>query len=206
MRNFDADIAAELAKEILHVFFMLEFQFASDTYRYNDMDIDVYASGKKFSPVSFKFENLSGSAGLAVESFDVEIDDTNLGISSIILNEDVRNKTAILYLGVVTSAQEIVTEEFLRGIVGGWKILDDNIVRISITNEMVLWNKRTLRSHAPTCPWTFKGTECAYAGAQTWCDQSHDRCYDLSNTDNFGGFRFLPSIMERKIWWGRTPK
>lgn len=206
MRNFDASIAAELAKEILTVFYMLELQFDSGTYRYNDTDIDVYDSlGNKFNPVSFRFENISGSASLAVESIDIDIDDTNLGIGAILLNEDVRNKPAILYLGVVTSANVIVTEEFWRGIVGGWELMDDNIARISITNEMILWNKKCLRSHSATCSWTFKGTECGYSGALTWCDQSYDRCTALSNTTKFGGFRFLPSIMEKNIWWGKAP-
>jgi hypothetical protein len=49
-------------------------------------------------------------------------------------------------------------------------------------------------------------TECAYLGDETWCDQSYARCVTLGNSDNFGGFRFLPSLMEKDIWWGKVPK
>lgn len=44
--------------------------------------------------------------------------------------------------------------------------------------------------------------ECHYGGAQDWCDQTYERCKMLANKDNFGGFRFLPYIMEKEIWWG----
>lgn len=45
---------------------------------------------------------------------------------------------------------------------------------------------------------------CRYNGASTWCDFSWDRCLTLSNTTNFGGFRWLSYIVDKKIWWGKT--
>jgi hypothetical protein len=51
----------------------------------------------------------------------------------------------------------------------------------------------------------YEVTECAYIGGSLWCDQSYERCVSLDNDENFGGFRFLPSLMEKDIWWGRVP-
>ena len=45
--------------------------------------------------------------------------------------------------------------------------------------------------------------QCLYAGAETWCDRTYARCTVLGNTDNFGGFRWLPSIIDKEVWWGR---
>jgi len=45
--------------------------------------------------------------------------------------------------------------------------------------------------------------QCLYAGGETWCDRTYARCLVLGNTDNFGGFRWLPSIIDKEIWWGR---
>ena len=36
-----------------------------------------------------------------------------------------------------------------------------------------------------------------------WCDGSYDRCLLMDNTANFGGFRWLPALQDRKIWWGQ---
>jgi hypothetical protein len=51
--------------------------------------------------------------------------------------------------------------------------------------------------------WYLVGT-CRYTGAETWCDRSWDRCSTLANTVNFGGFRYLPSIVGKQIFWGQS--
>ena len=99
--------------------------------------------------------------------------------------------------------RSLLVQEFIRGFISSWELSSDNQVRISIKNEAMLWAKKTLRIHSSSCPWVFKGTECGYSGTATWCDRNYARCGELLNTDNYGGFRFLPSIMEREIWWGR---
>ena len=203
MRNFDANISAEINKENFTYFFMIELQLAS-TYRFNDSDVPIYNSGNLFSPRSFNFGDLRGSTSLAVENIDVEIDDADQVIGSVILNEDARNKTAILYFGVIDSGSTVRSREIIRGIIGGWEMYDDSTVKITITNDLVLWNKKCLRPQSSSCPWAFKGTECAYSGSETWCDQSYDRCSILSNTAYFGGDRFMPALVEKEIWWGRT--
>jgi hypothetical protein len=205
MKAFDAALVAELTKEVVRPFFLFEMQL-TETWRYNDIDIDIYDdSGNKFSPVAFEFGNISGSYDMSVESIDININDTDRAITTILLGEDVRNKTAILYFGAILSTGGIKYQEFMRGIIGGWELYDDNKAKITITSEMVLWNKKSLRPQSSTCPWAFKGIdgECGYTGAETACDKSYDRCLELGNNANFGGDRFLPSIVAREIWWGK---
>ncbi len=52
--------------------------------------------------------------------------------------------------------------------------------------------------------WYIPGT-CRYAGDETTCDKSWDRCAELENTDNFGGKRWLTWLQEKILWWGRVP-
>ncbi len=47
------------------------------------------------------------------------------------------------------------------------------------------------------CQWKFKGTECAYAGAETTCNKTKQRCKEIGNYTRFGGF---PSIPSRKVY------
>ena len=176
------------------------------TYRITDGDIPIIHEGETFLPIAFKFGDISGSATLAVESIDIEIDDTGKTLAAIVLNEDIRNKWAILSVGAIDSEYVVHVQEFLRGIIGGWQLYDENTLKITITNELVLWNKKPLRIQMSSCPWVFKGTECAYSGAESTCDQTYERCRFLSNTDNFGGDRFINSLMQKEIWWGRTQK
>ncbi len=204
MRNFDPDMVAELAKEVVEAFCLLEFQF-TETYRYCDRDVSVFVDGNRFYPLGFSFDNISLSSNMSVDSVAMTIDNTNRVFSGILLNEDVRNKPAIVKVGVrLTDGSEIV-EDLFTGIVASWDIEGDSKVKIEIANEFILWNKKTLRKHSASCPWSFKGSDCKYAGtAITMCDKTYDTCLTLGNEANFGGFRFIPVIADQQLYWGRT--
>ena len=204
MRNFDPDMVAELAKEVVEAFCLLEFQF-TETYRYCDRDVSVFVDGNRFYPLGFSFDNISLSSNMSVDSVAMTIDNTNRVFSGILLNEDVRNKPAIVKVGVrLTDGSEIV-EDLFTGIVASWDIEGDSKVKVEIANEFILWNKKTLRKHSASCPWSFKGSDCKYAGtAITMCDKTYDTCLTLGNEANFGGFRFIPVIADQQLYWGRT--
>jgi hypothetical protein len=205
VRNFDAGLAAELAKSAYRFFNAVEFQFTTPAY-YTDFQYPLYIGGNKYEPIGMKIGSIATAAIMSADKVTLEIDDTNLGISAILLNEDARNKAAVITFGAVGSDFQIIASaEMFRGFIDGWE-LKEPTAEITIVNEFILWRKKTLRTAQATCPWLFKGTECTYAGAETWCDRSYERCQTLSNDANFGGFRFLPSIMDKEIWWGRIPK
>lgn len=203
MKSFDSNITAELAKEMAASFFFIEMQFGT-TYRYTDCDVDMYHGGNKYDHFPFSISNVVNSAGLSVDSLELELSNVDLAISSIVMGESIAGKTCILSFFMVTSNYTIIAaEELFRGMVAEWELTEDKL-RIKLVNEFIFWSKRTLRTCQASCRWEFKGSECTYSGAENWCDQSYDRCIALANTDNFGGFRFLPSLEEKKIWWGTT--
>jgi hypothetical protein len=208
VRNFDADVAAELAKEVLYYFNLIEFQFAN-TYCYTDRDASVFHGGNRYYPRSYKFNNIALSGSMSVDKVSISMDNTDRVFSGILLNEDVRNKPVIISFGVRVKPEglpeEDLVETLFTGILAGWDIEGDSKVKIEVANEFILWNKKTLRKHAASCPWAFKGEECGYGGsAKSICDKSYDTCVLLGNQTHFGGFRFLPVIAEKEIWWGRT--
>lgn len=249
MRLITADILAEWQKENYRTFSMVEFDF-NTIYRFNDTEDSIYDENSAlFVPRTFTFDNINASAGMAVAQIDIVIDNTDQIISAILLNEDVRNNTVKLYVGVVAETEiltpviggdtltlttesgdtltteagdtlitegtevtsytraiqtAIHTQEYMRGFVSSWELSSDNKAIISIKNEFVLWQKKALRIQQSSCPWPFRGLECGYSGSEMVCNKTFGKCLALGNNNNFGGFRFLPSIMEKEIWWGRN--
>lgn len=101
-------------------------------------------------------------------------------------------------------ADGAVTE--FEGTIDSWDP-DEEDIRITLSSPMMQWTQKTQAVQSALCRWKiFKGTECAYAGDQSWCDRTYSRCSALANTANFGGERFLPSIINKDIWWGAIPK
>ena len=97
--------------------------------------------------------------------------------------------------------QPVAVDDVFYGLVQGWDLSEERL-QLRLVSELALWRKRALRPATASCPWEFKGSECGYSGDAEWCNQSYLRCQALNNTNNFGGFRFLPAIMEANIWWG----
>lgn len=206
MRNIDATLTAELAKEAFAHFFLVRHGFSTEQ-RFTDWDIPVYYDSEKYSPRAFTFGDIVTAAGMSVDRVTIDYDNVDRVVSTALLSEDCRNKEINVYVACnITSENNQVVEELFRGLLDSWTIIGDRTVAIEIANELILWNKKTLRNHAATCPWAFKGTECGYSGEESWCDQSYERCLALSNDAQFGGFRFLPAVAEKEIWWGRQPK
>ena len=84
---------------------------------------------------------------------------------------------------------------------------DRKEANISLISHLCDWEVICPRRvHSPTCPWVFKGTECGYSGAETWCDFTKSRCVELSNQANFGGFEYIGSLMNQVPYWGEREK
>jgi len=91
--------------------------------------------------------------------------------------------------------------EIFSGFVTDWR-LTEQTAEINLGSEFMLWRKKALRLPTPSCFWSFKGTECDYGGVESWCDQSVERCKELSNYASFGGRRWIAAVETEKVWWG----
>jgi len=121
---------------------------------------------------------------------------------------EILKQTSDSIVPVITETSSIsiaASLELFEGIIDNWK-MEEGRISVEVTNIFARWQRRTLSRHSPSCRWpVFKGTYCTYTGSGTWCDRSYKRCLTLGNQDNFGGFRWLPSIIDKEIWWGKIP-
>lgn len=206
MKTISTAINAQLEAEQFQYFYTVELRLTGTTLYYTDCDRPVHYNNIRYYPAPLGFADIAYAAALSVDQVTVEMGNADLTLSAYLLGEDARNKTIIISFGVMDSTGTVVgLTGLFRGIIGEWDLTEDRAT-IRALNELVLWRKRPLRSASATCPWVFKGTECAYAGAGSWCDQSYSRCAGLNNQAHFGGFRFLPALMEKQVWWGRVPR
>ena len=206
MKTISTAINAQLEAEQFVYCYTVEIRFGAGTVYYTDADRAVHYSDIRYSPIPISFADIAYAAALSVDQVTVEFGNANLTMSAYLLGEDARNRTIIISHAVLNSAGTCLgLTNLFQGIIGEWEITEDRAT-IRALNELVLWRKRPLRTASATCPWVFKGTECGYAGAGAWCDQSFSRCAELANQANFGGFRFLPALMEKQLWWGRVPR
>lgn len=230
MRSIPTGILAELAKTSWTEFTGVSLTINSTEYLYTDADTPVVVGSDRYEPRKFTFQTISYSkanivsrASLRMENVDEIF--TSLFVGSVVQGSEVAIKKIVLpdeKVIRVTEGGDIritedgkirITESYLtpvavttfEGTIDDWN-LDESVVDIAIASALQRWSQKTLSNYAPSCRWkVFKGTECGYSGSATTCDRSYQRCVDLGNQANFGGFRWLPSIQDKPIWWGKKP-
>ena len=227
MRNINAAIITAIESGTIKPFFLLELYIDAVYYRYTDCDVPIQAGGEfefvddddfefvddadfvwentaRFEPRGFSVAPIEYSTRTVIDSVKIELDNLDDVFTAIFIGGTPQDSAATLKQILMSNEYTRVADPVIlfQGEIDSWD-LGETKVNFTITSEFVKWSQRTLAKHSPSCRWKkFKGTECAYAGAGAWCDRTFARCSALANTDNFGGFRWLPSIVDKEIWWG----
>lgn len=84
----------------------------------------------------------------------------------------------------------------------------DTKIRITLDDGTYHWSKITDVVDANTLTINDAFTAGTVSGGNAvetfaWCDHSWERCGELSNTANFGGFRWCSYLQDKQIKWGR---
>lgn len=208
MRTIDSSIITQMGSGAVRPFLLLEMNIDGTHYYYTDCDVPIAVSGCTYTPRGFKLEPIRYSMNDYVDSMRFATDNLDDTFTSAFVGGTphkglVKLSMAVFDTAAVPSIIDVPVPLF-EGIIDEWS-LNESEVSITVSSLLVTWNNRTLAKHSSSCRWKqFKGRECGYRGTETWCDRSYTRCAALGNQANFGGFRWLPSIADKEVWWGRN--
>ena len=209
MRVIDESVLAAFESGEIRSFALISVDIGENELRFTDCDIPLAYDGDLYVPRDFSIKNISYSLSKFVDQMTLEIDNLDEELTSTFVAGTPQGSTVIVSVIVLDSDLSIISSAattLFEGEIGPWG-LDEEKISITVTNQFSRWNQKTLTRHSASCRWkAFKGTECTYSGAETWCDRTYSRCVALGNQANFGGFRWLPSIVDKDIWWGSVPK
>jgi len=194
----------------------------STYYRYTDCDVPLnlgsyvdYIDGEwvlqsgdaeVYQPRKFVVESIRYSIADIVDQMKIDIDDMDYALAPVFIGGTPEGEAIKLQNVVLNPDNHIIGGAMLyfEGEIDGWN-RDEVKLSVIATNLFSQWAQKTTARHSASCRWkAFKGTECGYSGDAAWCDRTYGKCGELANTANFGGFRFLPDLVGKQIWWGGT--
>lgn len=195
--------------DLLMPFYLFKLEFTTPLY-YTDTDITVVWSGDSYSPIPISIGGLGKSTTNFSETLTIQMQNVDRAVATIILNEMVQGKTATVYrsawmdVGSYTAPAIVFQGQFDSvAIEEGYETAE---ATMEIKNDFVRWDMAVPRANfAGNCQWSFKSTTpgCQYTGAASLCNKTWERCTELANTHRFRGFRWLPMLQDKEIWWGR---
>jgi len=205
MRPIDSSALEQLRAESFKPFYLLRLQMSSGDIYYTTCDVPIVYDSIRYEPLSFEVGSASYGAGNILDSIKLRVDNTNQVFSSYLVGETVQGNECEISLVLVGDDNQPLANSKItvfKGSIDSWE-LDEEQVSMTISTEFA-WDLITTARQTPSCRWKkFKGSRCKYSGSETWCDRSYARCQALGNTANFGGFRFLPDLELKEVWWGK---
>lgn len=211
MRSLPTQMLTELAggtDGTNAIAYLVDLFLPAETVRLTDSDIDIRHEGVWYRSRSMAFGETGHAIGPTAESVTIEIDNVDLLVSGWLQGIEIRGRRWRQRLVALNAHAQVVGSMIVfDGIVDSGSA-DRRTGTLRITSHMIWWQRRIpRRDHAASCPWTYRDpVTCRYTGAAPDCDKSWEQCQGRANSINFGGFRWLPALQQRQIWWGRVPR
>lgn len=212
-RTYSTTIQDEFQSKELRPFYLLSMTIGGTTYRYTDCDVPIVLTNT-YNPRGFSFQPVKYSMGSVVDQLTFSIDNLDSTFTALFTGSTPQGSATTLQIVVLDDSYDIVSGAvtIFEGELDSWD-LNEAVLKATVTNQFHQWTQTTLSKHPPSCRWKVfnsstlgsSGVECASTAGAAWCDRTYARCLALNNSTNFGGFRYLPSLVDKDIWWGKVP-
>ena len=211
-RYLDLETLNELGSDEMFPFFCLDFTDGVTDYKYTTLDVPItlnVSGGPSgvYEPRGFQFEGINYTLSNVMDDATIKIDNLDSVLTPIFVTDDIEEQPASIYLGIMNTAADATNEVLITILLFTGEIdsfdIDETEIRMVIGSIFSRWGHQSNNTHPSSCRWKlFKGVECQYSGDAASCDRVYETCVTLDNTANFGGFRWLPSIENKKIQFG----
>ncbi len=188
---------------------LFEFYLTAGTQFFTTCDRPLLYAGNTYEPFPIQIGEIKKSSMGLTDDVTIVLSNVSRDIAALLLAETFRGKRAVIRRVFLSDAYTItvpfVVFDGLVDEVTGKEEKDSSVIVATLTTDLAYWQKSIPgRQYQATCQWAFKSTGCGYAGAQTWCNRTWERCKALSNQARYSGFRHLPKLESMPIWWGKT--
>lgn len=202
MKYISPAVEAYFESERYKLALFVSMDIGSTQLRYTSWSLPVLYNSKVYEPRGMDFENANYSTGRIVDEATFTLDDTDRVIYSALYGYVPDESEVKLRLVVLDELDKPVIDPFVLflGFLDRWDYSPGKI-SISATSIFSQWMKSPSEVFSGSCRYKeFKGPLCNYSGTgAVYCDRTYDTCKMLGNTANYGGFRFLPSKVNKLL-------
>lgn len=198
MRNIDQNLLDSLSSEEYRPCILLFLTDIEQELRYTTWDYPVSYNSQVFNPRGMEIGSIKYGTSSVVESVSAKIDDVDRTMYSFLTSPTYGIAGATVSIAVLDNYGQLIgASDVFSGEVSEWSYSPAN-ASLRISSIFVQWSTVTTKVFSGSCRWSmFKGVECKYTGVGRSCDRTYKQCEEYSNTDNFGGFRWIHSLEDK---------
>lgn len=199
MRQTNTHITELKNKPTLEYYTLFELYVSeSNVLRYVSNDNEIIFDGKTYIPYPISYSQVPENSNNEIETMQVTVSNVNRAVQQLLESNEMRSakvKIIIVFKEKLTEPTAKIEDTFY---IDSYELNEQTVILTLSTKFDVLGVQLPGRVFTRTyCRWQFKSNYCKYAGTETECSKKLDRCIELSNTLNFGGF---PGIPPKKVY------
>lgn len=200
MKTLDPAIITAFESTSYRQAVLLGIEVSGYNLKFTDWDHKLFFSGDKYVPRGMSIKSINYGESNIVSSLSLVLDDVDRGMYETFGElgpgrYPVKLRISVLdELGVILGAYVAFS-----GFASQWEYTPGSL-RLKVSSIFDQWGRVTISRFSASCRWkVFRGNECKYPGPGAECDRTYSQCVAYENIDNFGGFRWLPSLVNRNI-------
>ena len=203
MQNLDAvskvEKNAPLSKPVF-VYTINDYDGLGNHLHFAEYDADIIYDGVTYTKFPIKHEFTSENTQNQIDGVVVSVSNVSRLIEAYLMNYNLRGKRVdiiMIWMDHLDDADAHKTQSyFIDTYTATEEAVSFNLTSKFDLMDVALPGRTCLRNY---CSSVFKSTECGYAGAETTCNKTLQKCRELSNQVRFGGF---PSVPTDRVYAG----
>lgn len=190
----------KLQNRPVFLYTVFDYDGANNNLYYAGYDADVVFDGVTYLKFPITHDQIGENTAAEIDQVKITVSNVTRSIQQYLESYDLRGKRVSIkqvFIDHLTDATCFLEDFFYIDSYSA----DVQSAQFTCTGKFDVLQLRipARKFWRNYCPWRFKGTECAYAGAETTCNKTFARCEELANKSRFGGF---PSIPSHRIFIG----
>lgn len=170
----------------------------SNDLLFAEHDLNITFNGELYTAFPITHEFIEESGNQEIPQIKVRASNVSRYIQAYLEQYDFRGKRVDIILVWANQLSnpdvKIVDTYYIDSYTANEQDVEFTLTSKFDVLDVPLPSGKYLRTH---CRWVFKSSQCAYAGSETSCNRTFQRCQELNNVARFGGF---PSIPIRRLY------
>ncbi|MCK5018371.1 MAG: DUF2163 domain-containing protein [Candidatus Peribacteraceae bacterium] len=210
MKNLPSELTDQLKAEEYIPALLLSMAIGSHDYLFTTWTQPVLFNSALYLPRGFNLQGVSSSAAHVVDSVNIDFDDTDKALFAGFSGLFAGNYPVSIYMVVLDTLGKVITDAAMvlfRGSVDQWTYTPGKL-ELTVASVFAQWARETTNRFSASCRWKeYNGSECRPGVLdpleEPTCDRTYVQCDQYDNTAHFGGFRFLPGMVNKRIEVGK---
>lgn len=190
------DLESQKYKQALLVYMDLP----GEELRYTSWSNRLFYNSREYLSRGMELGSINFSSTHIVDKVSIKFDDVDRALYATLSGNNSGAYPVILTLAVLDSIGKIAaTLVVFDGTVDEW-FYEPGSTEVVCASVFAQWARVTTSRFSASCRWRdFRGTECQYTGSGIDCDRTYTTCFNFGNQEHFGGFRFTPSMINKRL-------